>query len=105
MIVAEEDTGPLTHALLQAPAGSNVVGVREWMTMKDFAALVGRSLGVKTNVVAEAKFLSQMPPAFKEVLNDSIGFFDELGYAGQKVDKSVRNPWEVSVLSTLRLRG
>jgi hypothetical protein len=100
MIVAEEDTGPLTHALLQAEAGSNIVGVREWMTMSDFAVLVGRVLGVDTNIVAEAKFLSQMPPPFKEVLNDSIDFFDEFGYAGQKVDKSVRNPWEVSCRST-----
>lgn len=98
MIAAEEDIGPLTHALLQAEPGQSVVGVREWMTMQEFLNLMGQVLSVKTKTIAESKFLSQMPDNAKEVLAESIQFFDEFGYAGAKAGQSPRNPDEVSSL-------
>jgi hypothetical protein len=96
MIATEEDTGPLVHALIQAPAGQNMIGVREWMKMETFAEMFGRILGVPARMSADVDDVDKFPEELREEFMDSIAYTAEIGYDAGKVDKSVVQPKDVS---------
>ncbi len=99
MIATEEDTGPLVHALLQVAPGQNLIGVRKWMKMEQFAETFGRVLGVPTRVSAEASKADMFPDELRKEFVDTIGYTQEIGYAAETVDKSLVQPDQVSAES------
>ena len=98
MIATEEDTGPLVDALIQSPAGKNLIGVRKWMTLESFVEIFGRVLGVPARMSREALAIDKFPEEMREDFADSIGYFGEYGYDAGKVDKSIVQPDEVSLV-------
>ena len=94
-IATEEDTGPLTHALIQAPAGQNLIGVRKWIQMEDFAEAFGRTLGVPARISQEPNSPDSFPEELREEFMDSVGYMAGYGYDAGTVDKSVVQPDEV----------
>lgn len=96
MIATEEDTGPLVHALLQVPPGQNLIGVRKWMQMDEFADTFGRVLGLPTKMSHAASAVDTFPDELREEFVDTIAYTREIGYAAETVDKSLVQPDEVS---------
>ena len=96
MIATEEDTGPLVHALLQDAPGQNLIGVRKWMTMAQFAEAFGRVLGVPTKMAPPAaNAAANFPDELREEFVDTIGYMEEIGYAAQTKDESLVQPDQV----------
>ena len=98
MIATEEDTGPLVHALLQAQPGQNLIGVRKWMQMDDFAESFGRVLGVPTKMSQAASAVDKFPDELREEFVDTIAYTQEIGYAAETVDKSLVQPDQVGAI-------
>ncbi|KFA76231.1 hypothetical protein S40288_10300 [Stachybotrys chartarum IBT 40288] len=70
-IAPEEDTGPIVEALITEPAGKNVVGYREWLTLGEVVTL---PLG---------EFHVPIPDDLKPELSDNSGYWNEFGYEGR----------------------
>ena len=88
------DTGRLTKALVQLPAGTHLVGAGSKMSFDEYAALWGRLNGV------EAIFERQDPSILEEAMGsfgkEIIAMFDyieEFGYDGS--DPEVVYPWDL----------
>jgi NmrA-like family len=105
-VAAEEDTGPFTEALLKAPAGKNLLACRAEMTMDDIAVLWGETLGKKVELRDGTKMgmpegLDEETMAFMREFAETGMWAVEFGYAGEKVDKTVIKPDQVSLRSRL----
>lgn len=92
-IVTHRDTGPFVKALVDMPAGKNILAVSEYMTLPEWGALWGRVLGVKVEYkqVSMDEFFEGTSQAFK----DEFGFdyIEEFGFTGG--DPDVLDPEEV----------
>ena len=104
MIATEEDTGPLVHALLQVAPGQNLIGVRKWMQMDDFAETFGRVLGVATRMSNVARSSDNFPDELREEFVDTIAYTQEIGYAAETLDKSLVQPDQVRAMLDILLR-
>ncbi|VUC32278.1 unnamed protein product [Clonostachys rosea] len=100
---AVNDTGPLVEALIRAPPSNRVIGVNEWLNLKDLALLIGEVMGKKV------KFMNENPVfdmgGDEERMQDNLEmlmFGVEFGYDGGKVDKTVVKPTELGVPLALR---
>lgn len=95
-IVAHEDTGPLTKALVDVRPGQHLLAYREWLTFAEFAEIWGRALSV------EAEYLPSEPGAKWQGLPDDLrldieecaDYVDEFGFSGG--DPTVIHPKDVS---------
>ena len=101
VVAAEEDSGPFTEALLQVPAGKSLFAYRAMMTFEDFAATWSEVLGQETEVVdmssmPQPEGLDEETMAFMQEFAETGMFSVEFGYAGEKVDKTVIAPDQVS---------
>ncbi|KAJ4313213.1 hypothetical protein N0V84_009539 [Fusarium piperis] len=92
-IAAEEDTGPLVKALLQQPAGVNLIGYREWISTREAAAALTRATGLKAEVVTlpKGQFAPGLDADLKVELEDNFAYFNEFGYEGRD-DPTVTHP-------------
>lgn len=103
LIAADEDTGPLTKALLEVPPGKNLIAYRAWMTMAEYVESISRVKGVKaiTKSLAPDAPMDMIPEELREELIENMLYFHEFGYEGRN-DPSVVHPKDVSSIS-LRL--
>ena len=100
-VVATRDTGAFVEALvLHHPAGTDVLGASEIITKPDYAALWGRTLGVRATVrdVEEEEYIKYVPEGFEATIVDDLRFFAEYGYAGG--NPKVKTPAELGIKTT-----
>lgn len=100
-VVATRDTGAFVEALvLNHPAGTDVLGASEIITKPDYAALWGRTLGVKAIVrdVSEEEYVKYIPEGLEATIVDDLKFFAEYGYAGG--NPKVKTPAELGIKTT-----
>ncbi|KAI9170611.1 NmrA-like family domain-containing protein [Paramyrothecium foliicola] len=100
-VIASRDTGAFVEALvLRHPAGTDVLGASEIITKPDYAALWGRTLGVKATVrdVSEEEYLRHIPEGMEAIIVDDLRFFSEFGYAGG--NPKVKSPTELGIKTT-----
>ncbi|KAH8658445.1 putative hscarg dehydrogenase [Xylariales sp. PMI_506] len=86
------DTGTLVDALLRAAPGKKVIGVKRWLSFRDFTELLARVLGTGVEFVDETPSLAMGDPDLEKDYLDMIGFCMEFGFDGGKVDTSVVQP-------------
>lgn len=100
-VIASRDTGAFAEALvLRHPPGTNVLGASEIITKTDYAALWGRTMGVKATVkdVSEEEYVSYVPEEIRETMVDLVRFFSEYGYTGG--NPKVKTPAELGIQTT-----
>ena len=99
-IAAEEDSGPLVKALVQETAGKNLIGYREWLTLKQFTEAFTRTTGIKSEpvVLPIEEFISSFPEDLKLEIADMFAYFKEFGYEARD-DPTVIHPREVRYLT------
>ena len=97
-IAAEEDTGPITKALVDEPTGGKVVlGLREWIDFTHFLSIFSRVTGYKAELAgSDSTYVKDLIPVpeLKLEVSDNLKYWDEFGYAGG--DPSVIHPKDVS---------
>lgn len=92
-VAAEQDTGPITKALVELPAGKNVIAHRERMHTEDYVKLWGEILGVPTDV--EYGPLT-VPEDLKREIEETWQWAGEFGYWAYN-DKSVIQPKDLGI--------
>jgi hypothetical protein len=96
-VAAEEDTGPLVKALVQEPAGKNLIAYREWLTTNELVAIFTEATGMKAESVTLPRgfFPPSVPAELHAELEDNNAYWSEFGYEG-RADPSVVHPRDVS---------
>ncbi|KAJ3543000.1 hypothetical protein NM208_g3806 [Fusarium decemcellulare] len=90
--VAEEDSGPIVKALLQDPAGRNLIGYREWLTTQEVASIFTKVTGLKAEAIVKQKEHELfIPEDLRIEIQDNIAYFNEFGYEGRN-DPTVIHP-------------
>lgn len=102
LIAAEEDTGPFAAALLKVSPGKNLIAYREKLSMEEFVNKWSQILRKDVTLVDPSKMapqpdMDEEAKAFMQEFAEGGQFFQEFGYAGEKVDKTVVTPSEVSI--------
>ena len=95
-IDVEKDTGSYVHALIKAPAPTQVLAVSEWATVQQWLGQWSEATGVASRAerVDFDEFRSDDPTGFMGMMIETSGFIEELGFAGG--DKRILMPEEVS---------
>lgn len=95
MIATDEDTGPLTLALLSVDPGKNLLAFRELITLEEFVTIWGQVNGVKTRYEATAPDEVWVDiPELRQDIEECADYIAEFGYDGG--DPSVVYPKDVS---------
>ncbi|KXJ85863.1 hypothetical protein Micbo1qcDRAFT_220173 [Microdochium bolleyi] len=98
-VVASRDTGAFVEALvLRHPPGTHVLGVTEFISKPEYAALWGRTLGVTATArdVSEEEYARYLTPGMEtSTLLDDLRFFGEFGYTGGNPE--VKTPKELGI--------
>ncbi|KAM0255514.1 hypothetical protein ACHAQJ_005661 [Trichoderma viride] len=96
-IAAEEDSGPVTKALLQEPAGTNILGFRELLTMREFVAIFSEATGLAAEAVylPKGQFKMELSPELKLEFSENWGFWRDFGYEGRE-DPTVIHPKDLT---------
>ncbi|KAK7941606.1 NmrA-like family domain-containing protein 1 [Apiospora aurea] len=100
-VVSTRDTGAFAEALvLDHPAGTDILGASEIVTKSEYAALWGRTLGVKVTVreASEEEYVKYLPEGFEATIVDDLKFFAEFGYSGGNA--RVKTPAELGIKTT-----
>lgn len=92
-VAAAKDTGPITKALVELPAGKNVIAYRELMDFVDYIKLWGKVLSVPTDV--EYGSMS-VPEDLKQEIEETWEFAGEFGYWAY-ADETVIHPKDLDV--------
>lgn len=88
-------TGTCTKALVQVPAGKNLLCFGSMMSYNEWTALWAKILGVKATFVRlDRKIVEQAIPVIGEEYCDMIEYTGEFGYDGG--DKTIVHPKDVS---------
>jgi hypothetical protein len=95
-IDVEKDTGSYVHALIKAPAPTQVLAVSEWATAQQWLEKWSEATGVASRAerVDLEQFKADDPTGFMGMMIETSGFIEELGFAGG--DKRILMPEEVS---------
>lgn len=91
------DTGALAHALLRVAPGKKLIGVNEWLSVRDFAKILAEVLGKSVEFVDENPSFAMGDPDLEKEYMDMMGFCIEFGYDGGKVDKNIVQPADLGV--------
>lgn len=104
-IAAEEDSGAFVKALVEEPAGKNVIGYREWLTLREFVAAFTKATGLPAEIVRlpHGQLRFEVPADLKQELVDNFAYFSEFGYEGRD-DPTIIHPKDVSGSVSLHLR-
>jgi len=92
------DTGHFVKALIEAPAGSSMLGYSEMLTGKEYVALWGKTLGVPAHykdVGLDAMKAADLPKFLAEEMNEMREYVSLYGFDGG--DPEVKNPKELGV--------
>ncbi|GIC92827.1 NmrA/HSCARG family protein [Aspergillus udagawae] len=92
-IASEEDSGPIVKALVQESAGKNVIGYREWITLREVADAFTQATGIKAEYIRLPKGQSNvpLPPDLQLELDDNWAYCNEFGYEGRD-DPTIIHP-------------
>ncbi|KAL4871541.1 hypothetical protein BDV12DRAFT_23662 [Aspergillus spectabilis] len=94
---AVNDTGALVHALLRTAPGTKLIGVNEWLSLRDIATVLAKVLGKSIDIVNENPNFDLGDPDLNKENEEMIGFCVEFGYDGGRVDNSVVHPADLGV--------
>lgn len=96
-IAAEEDSGPIVKALVDEPAGKNIIGYREWLTVQELALSFTKATGLKAESITlpQGEFNLPLPDELKLELADNFAYWNEFGYEARD-DPTVIHPRDVS---------
>jgi hypothetical protein len=95
-IAAEQDTGPIINALVQGPARTNVIGYREWISLREIAETFRQVTGLVAEVIQlpKGQLRGEFPPDLKLELDDNWAYLNEFRYEGE--DDNITHPKDVS---------
>ncbi|KAL7944036.1 NAD(P)-binding protein [Trichoderma barbatum] len=101
-IAAEEDSGPIVKALVDEPAGKNLIGYREWLTHRELVAIFTQATGIPAEAIQLPKGKSKVeePPELKLELDDNFAYWSEFGYEG-RADPTIVHPRDLATLPKL----
>jgi len=97
MYSAVADTGALVQALIHTSPGKKLIGVNEWLNVRDFAKILAQVLGKGVEFVDYNPSFDMGDPDLEKDHADMIGFCVEFGYDGGKVDKSIVQPTDLGI--------
>jgi hypothetical protein len=100
-----DDTGAFVHSLLQVPPGKKVIGVNEWLSMREMIQLIADAMGKKVEVIDQDLSIDLGDPELSLDMAEMAAACIEFGFDGGKVDKSVLQPKDLGVpvpLKTLK---
>jgi hypothetical protein len=102
-IDVEKDTGSYVHALIKAPAPTQVLAVSEWATAQQWLKKWSKVTGVASRAerVDLDQFKADDPTGLMGMMIETSGFIEELGFAGG--DKRILMPEEVSCINAYQL--
>ncbi|KAH7117829.1 hypothetical protein B0J11DRAFT_93179 [Dendryphion nanum] len=96
MVDPNADTGALTKALVEVPAGKNLVGAGSVLTWNEWCENWGKINGVKcTFERMDRKVIEQILGTSGREIADMFQYTEEFGYDGS--DPSVVYPWDLGV--------
>ncbi|KAF3019224.1 hypothetical protein E8E14_000587 [Neopestalotiopsis sp. 37M] len=100
-VVARRDTGAFVKALVDAPAGTHLLGASEIMTWPAWMEIWGRVHGVGASFreVPQAEFFEGVPEPFRTELWDSHAYFEKFGHTGG--DPKVVTPAQLGITKSL----
>jgi uncharacterized protein YbjT (DUF2867 family) len=92
-IAAEEDTGPIVKALVQEGAGKNVIGYREWSSLRELSKAFAQATGTQTECIQLPIGESNipLPSELRLELDDNWAYCNEFGYEGRD-DPTIIHP-------------
>lgn len=94
---AVDDTGALVHAILRANPGQKVIGVNEWLSIRDITIILGQVLGNRVEFVQGDPGFDLGDPDLTKEMTEMMEFCVEFGYDGAKVDKTIVKPANLGV--------
>ncbi|KAF2652025.1 putative hscarg dehydrogenase [Lophiostoma macrostomum CBS 122681] len=97
MISVVADTGSLVHALLQVAPGKKLIGVNEWLSLRQMTELLGEVLGKKVEIVDKELEFDLGDPDIALDMGEMGAASVELGYDGSKADMSIIQPKDLGV--------
>lgn len=94
----EKDTGSYVHALIKAPAPTQVLAVSEWATPRQWLEKWSQATSVASRIerAGPEQFKGDDPTGFMGMMIETSGFIEELGFAGG--DRRILMPEEVSFI-------
>ncbi|KAI4595253.1 hypothetical protein KJ359_006927 [Pestalotiopsis sp. 9143b] len=100
-VVAGRDTGAFVKALVDAPAGTDLLGASEVMTWEQWAAVWGRVNGVKAGFrrVENEELFRGAPKPLADELWDAHAYFEKFGHTGG--DPNVVTPEQLGITKSL----
>lgn len=92
-----DDTGAFTRALLASPAGTNVLGVSQFLSNADFVKTWSRVTGLRAQYkqITMDQFKESLPGPVALEVSESVTWMRDFGWCGD--DKSVKNPDEIGL--------
>ncbi|KAJ5763046.1 NmrA-like family protein [Penicillium manginii] len=92
-ITAEEDTGPIVKALVQESAGKNIIGYREWASLREISKAFAQATGAEAESIQLEKGQSNipLPNELRLELDDNWAYCNEFGYEGRD-DPTIIHP-------------
>jgi hypothetical protein len=97
----EKDAGVFVHALIKAPAPTQVLAVSEWATCREWLEQWSRATGVKSCVeqASASEFQGDDPTGFMKSVLETGQFCGEFGFTGG--DENILMPEQVSAVSVV----
>ncbi|KAI0153397.1 hypothetical protein BJ166DRAFT_594573 [Pestalotiopsis sp. NC0098] len=100
-VVAGKDTGAFVKALVDAPAGTDLLGASEVMSWEQWAAVWGRVNGVQAGFrrVENEELFRGAPKPLADELWDAHAYFEKFGHTGG--DPDVVTPEQLGITKSL----
>ncbi|KAM0541009.1 hypothetical protein ACHAPJ_013409 [Fusarium lateritium] len=95
LIAAEEDTGPLVKALVEQPAGVNLIGYRAYISPRELVAEFTKATGLEAKVVfSKGQFPPGTPKELAIEIEENFDYYNEFGYEG-RADPTIVHPHDL----------
>ncbi|KAL4810702.1 hypothetical protein BDV18DRAFT_646 [Aspergillus unguis] len=94
---ARNDTGALVHALLRAAPDQKMIGVNDWLSLRDLATIIAQTVGKRIEFVSQDPSFDMGDPEAEKEMVDMLGFCVEFGYDGGKIDGNILQPTDLGV--------
>lgn len=85
------------YSLLGSAPGKKLIGVRQWLSFRDFAMVIAHVVGKELELVNRNPVIDMGDPDLEKDHQDMIGFCIEYGFDGGEIDKSIVQPSELGV--------
>jgi hypothetical protein len=95
MVVANRDTGVFVKALVNAPAGTQLLGYGSLIGWEEYIRVWGQVLNVKVSFkqVPADGYVTNMPEALAQEISEGYAYQGEFGWDGG--DPSIKHPRDV----------